>query len=142
MLSLDIPITLLSPTSTQISTSFAAGAASSSALTSLELLHLPPIKVRLHLPSLYPLRAPPKILSIRAPLPSLPGAWLSKRVLAHVADRMRTMWQEEIDASGESSGVVWKWWEWVGTGDFLSEVGVASGPILRWDQLATLEGVC
>jgi E3 ubiquitin-protein ligase RNF14 len=131
MLSLDIPITLLSPMSTEISTSFAAGAASSSTMTSLELSHLPPIKVRLHLPPLYPLQAPPKIISIRAPLPSLPGAWLSKRVLSHVVDKMRSVWQEDMDAMREGSGVVWRWWEWVGTGDFLSELGLARGASMR-----------
>jgi E3 ubiquitin-protein ligase RNF14 len=131
MLSLEIPITLPCPTSTDLSTSFAAGAASSSALSSLELSHLPPIKVRVYLPPSYPLASPPTIVSIRASLPSLPGAWLSKRVLAHVGDRLRTMWQEDQEVMGEGSGVVWRWWEWVGSGDFLSDFGLAQDASLR-----------
>lgn len=133
LLSLDIPVSLSGPTTADLAPSFAATTpASSSSTSSLELSHLPPLKVRLALSPTYPLNCPPRVISIRAPLPASSGAWLSKRVLAHMQDRLVRMWAEDKELAGEGAAVVWRWWEWVGSGDFLQEIGMLQDGVLRW----------
>lgn len=34
------------------------------------------------------------------------------------------MWDEERDLLGEGAGVLWKWWEWVGSGEFMVDLGL------------------
>lgn len=129
---MEIPISLQGPTNIDLSSSFQASAlASSSTTSSLLLSHLPPLKVRLALPSTYPLEQPPKIISIRAPLPASTGAWLSKRTLAQVQDKISQMWTDDKEMTGEGSAVVWKWWEWIGSGEFLVDLGMMKNGVLQ-----------
>lgn len=42
--------------------------------------------------------------------------WLDALTLRAVQDRLQKLWQREP--------VLWSWWEWVGNGDFLAELGI------------------
>jgi E3 ubiquitin-protein ligase RNF14 len=41
------------------------------------------------------------------------------------------MWEEEKELAGEGSGVIWKWWEWIGNGEFLSDLSLIQDGQLR-----------
>lgn len=105
-----------------------------SSTPALELSHLPAITTRIHLPPSYPLCDPPRITSIRASLPqNQHGSWLNKSALAAIQSRLNGMWEEEKSASGEAegNGVLWRWWEWVGGGEFLVDLGMMIGDVLE-----------
>ena len=53
-------------------------------------------------------------------------------MLVKVQERLVQIWEEENDAGGESSGALWKWWEWVGSGDFLSGLELIEGGELQY----------
>jgi hypothetical protein len=42
------------------------------------------------------------------------------------------MWFEDKEMTGEGSGVLWRWWEWVGGGEFLADLGAMNGDQLEW----------
>ncbi|WWD17839.1 hypothetical protein CI109_102283 [Kwoniella shandongensis] len=122
LLTLTIPIALATQTIVQLDTSSGPSA-------SLEVSHLPPITLRILLPATYPIAEPPKPITIRAPLPSGEkiGNWLPRTVLKDVQDKLNELWTEETEIGGEGMGVLWKWWEWVGNGEFLSDLGMIKG---------------
>lgn len=125
--SLSIPITLAHPTPTHLVHPFQPrpSASSSSSEAALHLTHLPALSARIVLPPGYPLSEPPRVESLRAPLRSdgPSSAWLSKRVLANVQERLAVLWADEA-AGGQGVGVLWSWWEWVGSGQFLEDLGL------------------
>ncbi|KAL7424702.1 hypothetical protein Q5752_000386 [Cryptotrichosporon argae] len=121
LLTLTIPISLPSPTFLSLP---------SSASTSLHVTHLPPLNVRLVLPPVYPLEAPPRAVSLRASLPGQDAAWLARGVLERVTDRLARMWDEDR-AGGEGVGVLWRWWMWVGGGEFLIDLGLQKGDTIE-----------
>jgi len=96
------------------------------------LCHLPPLKVRLVLSSLYPIFEPPTIVSLGAPLGVESHQWLSKRSTIQIEQRIVEMWSEDREAAGEGSGVIWRWWEWIGSGEFLSDLGLLQDDTLRY----------
>ena len=132
LLSISISIALPSsfPTILKQSTSTTG---SSALLPTLEIAHLPPITVRLLLPPSYPLQLPPKVLSLRANLPDgdLRHHWMEKNLLGKVENRMIELWEEEKAVLGEGAGVMWRWWEWIGVGDFLTDLGCIEHGELR-----------
>ncbi|KAK8865969.1 hypothetical protein IAR55_001118 [Kwoniella newhampshirensis] len=127
LLTLTIPIALATQTTVQLDTSSGPSA-------SLDLSRLPPLSLRLVLPATYPLEGPPKPILLRAPLPSgeKAGNWLPWSVLKEVQDKLVDLWTEEKDSCGEGMGVLWKWWDWVGNGDFLSDMGMLKGYTLEF----------
>ncbi|KAI0995022.1 hypothetical protein K3495_g13158, partial [Podosphaera aphanis] len=131
-LDVEIPITLPGLVTTELSYSFAADTATAfSTVTPLKLCHLPPLKVRLVLSHLYPILEPPTIISLGAPLGVESHQWLSKRSRIQIEQRIVDMWSEDREAAGEGSGVIWRWWEWIGSGEFLSDLGLLQGDTLR-----------
>ena len=46
------------------------------------------------------------------------------------------MWQEEADSSGEGSGVLWRYWEWVGSGEFLTDLDLLQIDHLKYVSVA------
>ncbi len=50
--------------------------------------------------------------------------------MKQVQDRLVQMWEDEKAMMGEGTWVVWKWWDWVESGEFLSDLG-----LLRGDEL-------
>jgi E3 ubiquitin-protein ligase RNF14 len=128
-----IPIVLPSSTSTELSYSFAADTATAfSTVTPLQISHLPPITVKLLLSPFYPVYEPPTIMKIKADLGSESHQWLNKRHLTELEGRILTMWAEDKEMTGEGSGVIWRWWEWIGSGEFLSDLGLLQGDTLRY----------
>lgn len=140
---LSIPIALPAPVSAAIAPAsysarhdyavHPAASSSGASLPSLQLTHLPPLTCRLVFPPLYPLTEAPRV-SVRANLPhGTKCSWLSAKVVKSLETRLSSMWEEEREAlGGEGAGVVWRWWEWVGTGEFLSELGMMHDGRLRW----------
>ncbi|WWC86300.1 uncharacterized protein L201_001173 [Kwoniella dendrophila CBS 6074] len=126
LLTLTLPITLATTHQVQLDTS-------SGPSVSLEVSHLPPLILRVLFPESYPLVEAPKPISLRAPLPSGDklGNWLPKSTLKQVQDKLIEMWNEEKEVCGEGIGIIWKWWEWVGTGEFLSDLGMFKGSSLE-----------
>jgi E3 ubiquitin-protein ligase RNF14 len=114
-----VPITLAHATPTYLK------AFRSSALSTadLRLTHLPPLLVQVILPPTYPLLEPPRVTSLRAPIPEGSGAWLGNGVLLLAQERLGELWADEA-AGGEGVGVLWSWWEWLGSGEFLTAVGL------------------
>ncbi|KAH0838584.1 hypothetical protein J3R83DRAFT_6905 [Lanmaoa asiatica] len=81
---------------------------------SASLSVLPPLHLRIALPSMYPSQAPPIIQSLQAT-----SAWLPPFILAFIKERMTAMW-----SPGDNSGVLYTWVEWIRTGDFLADIGL------------------
>lgn len=131
LLSISVPIALPASTSTILKQTASTGP--SGILPTLEIAHLPPITVRLLLPPSYPLQQPPKILSLRANLPDgdLRHYWLDKPSLVKVENRIKDLWEEEHAIAGEGAGVIWRWWEWIGLGEFLTDLGYIDGGHMR-----------
>ncbi|WVQ82772.1 hypothetical protein IAT38_004904 [Cryptococcus sp. DSM 104549] len=130
LLSLHLPITLPNPTTTHLATT-----ASGPSATTLTISHLPPLAFRLVLPPLYPLSDPPRSVSLKAPLPDesggIVGNWLPKALLRRIEAKLGEMWVEEKEVMGEGTGVLWKWWEWVVNGDFLTDVNMMKAGTLE-----------
>jgi E3 ubiquitin-protein ligase RNF14 len=128
-----MPITLT--TTAQVELDSTPSQASSSVVQpTLKIDHLPPISLTVHLPPAYPLNTPPSISKIHALIPSPIGdetVWLSRKYLTKLSTKLGEMWIEEKEMSGEGQGVLWKFWDWVGSGDFLYEVGLLSDGVLR-----------
>lgn len=78
------------------------------------------------------------ITSLRATIPgeSARTAWLSRKVLQTVSDKVRQVWEDErlFDTGGgaEGLGMLWQWWEWVANGDFLQDSGLLNAEQLRY----------
>ncbi|CAK9785861.1 hypothetical protein CC85DRAFT_206438 [Cutaneotrichosporon oleaginosum] len=128
VLDICVPITLAHPTPTRLTT---PRTPHSSPPPSADLLltRLPPLLARLELPSAYPTSEPPRVVSLRAPLPAASGAWLSRRVLTCAQERLGKFWADEA-VGGECVGVLWSWWEWLASGEFLIEVGLLADQAL------------
>ncbi|WVQ62143.1 uncharacterized protein L199_000281 [Kwoniella botswanensis] len=129
LLTLTLPITLPIPHQIQLDTSTGPSA-------SLELSHLPSLTLKVLLPKRYPMVEPAKPISLRAGLPSGDklGNWLPRTKLRSIQDKLSEMWEEEGEiygGEGQGVGVIWKWWEWIGNGDFLTDLGMFNGPILE-----------
>nr|XP_018267239.1 uncharacterized protein I303_01224 [Kwoniella dejecticola CBS 10117]OBR89397.1 hypothetical protein I303_01224 [Kwoniella dejecticola CBS 10117] len=126
LLTLTIPITLATPHKVQLDTSAGPSA-------SLEISHLPPLILRVLLPNTYPLQDGPRPINLRAPLPSGEkfGSWLPKTKLRSIQDKLVEMWEEEKELNGEGIGILWRWWEWVGSGEFLNDLGMFNGSSLE-----------
>ncbi len=114
-----MPITLAHATSTQLR----AYRSSASSTADLRLTHLPPLLAVVILPPNYPLLEPPRVMSLRAPIPEGSGAWLANPVLSMAQERLGELWMDEA-AGGEGLGVLWSWWEWLGSGEFLTAAGL------------------
>ncbi|EKD01162.1 regulation of translational termination-related protein [Trichosporon asahii var. asahii CBS 8904] len=71
--------------------------------------HLPPIRATVRLPPTYPDDVPPVCTGITCD-------WLEAKTLRAVQDKLPELFQNEP--------VLWSWWEWVGDGSFLSELGI------------------
>ncbi|ORY23205.1 hypothetical protein BCR39DRAFT_362763 [Naematelia encephala] len=133
IVTLTVPVSLSSPITAQLS-SISQHASSSSLLPSLELSHLPPIEIRLFLPPSYPLTTPPKPITSRAPVPTQDGghsSYLSRKSLGKIQEKLREMWKEDKELVGEGAGVLWRWWEWVASGDFFSDLDLLKGDTLE-----------
>ena len=93
----------------------------------LEVLHLPPIAVHLVLPSTYPLIDPPKVWEMGAPLPNSQTrqSWLSRSTLRKLQGRLGALWEEEKQAIGQGTGVIWRWWEWISSGEAFTDIGIS-----------------
>ena len=130
LLHLSIPISL--PTTSLCSFDTANGASSSS-VVHLSLDHLPPMSVRLLLPATYPANEPPRCLSIKSSIPDADHrtAWLDRSALSSVQRRIAQMWAEDKAGSDEGAGVIWKWWDWIGTGEFLADLKYSQGDSIR-----------
>jgi E3 ubiquitin-protein ligase RNF14 len=125
-----MPITLSETTIAELSTSQAADEVSP--VTPLKLSHLPPIKVEIRIPPLYPIYEPPEIISLKAPVGSEADQWLDKPYRVEIEHRLETMWSEDKELAGEGSGVIWRWWEWIGSGECLSDLGLLKNDVLRY----------
>ncbi|WVR05929.1 hypothetical protein IAU60_002955 [Kwoniella sp. DSM 27419] len=126
LLNLNISIALATPLTVQLdSTSGPSG--------SLQVSHLPPINVRMLLPSQYPVMQAAKPIVLRAPLPSGDniGNWLPKTTLRAVQDKLTEYYEEEREMMGEGTGVLWRWWEWVSLGIFTDDLGMIQGGTLK-----------
>lgn len=71
--------------------------------------HLPPLRATVRLPPTYPDDVPPVVTDISSD-------WLDSPTLRAVQDKLPELWVHEP--------VLWSWWEWVGTGSFLSDLGI------------------
>lgn len=99
----------------------------------LSVSHLPPLSVNLHLPETYPLEFPPKVASIRADIsPEDSLNWLPRSTLVSVERQLKRFWEDDKAMSGEGSGVLWRFWEYIGNGEFLVDQGVLRGDTLRY----------
>ena len=49
-----------------------------------------------------------------------------------IEHRLETMWTEDKAAAGEGSGVIWRWWEWIGSGECLYDLGLLKDDVLRY----------
>lgn len=87
--------------------------------------------VEIRIPPLYPIQEPPEIISLEATVGSEADQWLDKRYLVEIEHRLETMWTEDKETAGEGSGVIWRWWEWIGSGECLSDLGLLKGDVLR-----------
>lgn len=146
-LSLNIAIALSSPIATRLidtqeeATPIRASGSDPSRPDSLversfSLGYLPSLSVALSLPGDYPLHSPPEPVVVRAPLVSAtPGTasggtpaaqWLEADLTNMIEDKLREMWLEEHEMAGDSGpmGVLWRWWQWVCQGEFLSDLGL------------------
>ncbi|WVQ70866.1 hypothetical protein IAR50_000391 [Cryptococcus sp. DSM 104548] len=129
LITLALPITLPGPTPAHLSSTFTPRQSAADTPTgTLTLDHLPPLVLRVLLPPSYPLSAPPHPVSLRAPLPesnaeTSQGNWLPKSVLKSFDSMLGPMWREEKEAMGEGQGVLWKWMEWIVSGDCLVDSG-------------------
>ena len=128
LLALHIPITLDAPTAVQLSAAFRSDRHDAGPSSGLTLTHLPALSFRIALPPSYPLHQPPMIVSTRAALEG-GGSWLSQKHLRRIGDRLVEVWREEHDGMG-SQGVLWRWWEWIGHGDFLVDFGLLRDSVL------------
>lgn len=54
-----------------------------------------------------------------------------------IEHRLETMWREDKELAGEGSGVIWRWWEWIGSGECLSDLGLLKGDVLLYVTLRT-----
>ncbi|KAK4688333.1 E3 ubiquitin-protein ligase RNF14, partial [Tremellales sp. Uapishka_1] len=132
LLHLDVPISFSSPISVDLVTT------TPNPSTSLPLSHLPSLTLRLHLPSLYPIAAPPRVVSLRAPLGTSSSCdWLSKPTLKAIKDRIGELWAEEAALGGEGAGVIWRFWEWLEHGDFLVDLGIYKNGVVRYAPSAS-----
>jgi E3 ubiquitin-protein ligase RNF14 len=128
---------------TELSYPFAADTATAfSTITPLNLSHLPPLKVELLLSPLYPIHEPPKVLRLDAPLGVESHQWLNKRCKMEIDQRITAMWSEDREAAGEGSGVIWRWWEWIGSGECLSDLGLLQGETLRYVDTGDSQEKC
>lgn len=126
-------ITLSSPVSVEFD-SLQNQASSSAVQPNLSIEHLPPISLTMVLPETYPLIVVPSITKIQALIPSSSGQdtlWLNRKSLNAISRKLGEMWDEEKEMSGEGQGVLWRFWEWVGTGDFLSDLDLMRSDSLR-----------
>jgi E3 ubiquitin-protein ligase RNF14 len=114
----------------ELSTSHAADEVSP--VTPLKLSHLPPIKVNIRIPPLYPIYEPPEIIALEATVGSEADQWLDKPYRVEIEHRLETMWSEDKELAGEGSGVIWRWWEWIGSGECLSDLGLLKDDALRY----------
>jgi E3 ubiquitin-protein ligase RNF14 len=125
-----MPITLSETTIAELSTSHAADEVSS--VTPLKLSHLPPIKVEIRIPPLYPIHEPPEIIRLEATVGSEADQWLDKPYRVEIEHRLENMWSEDKELAGEGSGVIWRWWEWIGSGECLLDLGLLKDDVLRY----------
>lgn len=127
---LEIPITLAETTITELTSAHVGDEVSP--VTPLKLSHLPPIKVEIRIPRLYPICEPPDIIGFEASVGSEADQWLDKRYRVEIERRLGMMWSEDKEIAGEGSGVIWRWWEWIGSGECLSDIGLLKGDVLRY----------
>ena len=131
LLNISIPVALPASLPTILKQLSADGP--STVLPTLEIANLPPITVRLLLPPCYPLQQPPKVLSLRANLPDgdMRHHWLDRISLGKLSDRIQELWEGEQAIAGEGAGVIWRWWDWIGLGEFLTELEYIENNQLR-----------
>jgi E3 ubiquitin-protein ligase RNF14 len=129
-MTLEIPITLSDSTTAELSTFHDPDEASP--VTPLKLSHLPPIKVNILIPPLYPIFEPPRLVGLEAQVGSGAEQWLDKTYRVEIETRLGQMWSEDKELTGEGSGVIWRWWEWIGSGECLADSGLLKGDVLRY----------
>lgn len=146
IISMSIPISL--PTEINVvllpslSRSSRNGESSSSSMVSeinypdLKLSHLPPLSARIVLPSNYPVDSSSRVIHLEASLGERSN-WLPRSALQAVKIKLEQMWTEEKEAMGEGAGVLWRWLDWVGSGEFLTELGML-GSELRYVARSTI----
>ncbi|KAL1409025.1 hypothetical protein Q8F55_005849 [Vanrija albida] len=139
-IALTIPVNLPSATPTVLTSAHAQSTASTSTAATLQLAHLPSLSARIILPSGYPSSKPPRVISLRARIPKHdgPGGWLSNRTLGKMQERLTTMWVDQRDSSGEGDGVLWMWFEWVSSSEFLGDLRFLDNGTLRLPTPSTL----
>lgn len=54
-----------------------------------------------------------------------------------IEHRLETMWSEDKELAGEGSGVIWRWWEWIGSGECLTDLGLLKDDVLRYATLVS-----
>lgn len=138
-LTLKIPVVLPQETDTILST-HNGQSTSNSILPAVRMSHLPPLEARIRFSTRYPITSPPVVLGLKSTLPGSahPESWLSRKSLNSIQERLASYWREERELSGEGSGVIWKWWEWIGTGEFLSDLGLLHGDQLHLSTSPTI----
>ena len=57
--------------------------------------------------------------------------WLDRISLGKLSDRIQELWEEEQAIAGEGAGVIWRWWDWIGLGEFLTELEYIENNHLR-----------
>lgn len=129
---LSIPVDLPAATPTVL-TSAGPNPASTSTAASLELAHLPALSARVVLPPGYPSVKPPRVVSLRARIPKHEGrgGWLSNRMLSKVQERLAAMWASEREVAGEGLGVLWTWFDWITSSEFLTDLGLLNNGVLQ-----------
>ncbi|KAI9635251.1 uncharacterized protein MKK02DRAFT_27103 [Dioszegia hungarica] len=140
LLSMSIPIALGGNTQVKLVPSLSRGSRNGESSTSgqpiahpeLVLSHLPPLTMQLLLAKTYPLEAPARVVALKAGLEGDErSSWLPRAALQAVQNKLGVMWTEEKEAMSEGSGVLWKWWDWIGTGEFLAELGMMDSELSR-----------
>ena len=104
-----------------------AGASAGAALLEEEIAmdrfaNLPPLLLTLVLPIEYPIRRPPILKTVHATNDWLPGS-----AVASMVKRIQEIWDEETGGSG----VLWRTCDWIRSGEFLTDISLLRGGVIR-----------
>lgn len=85
---------------------------------------LPTLRIRLDLPSIYPIQTSPIISSLRSIHPTtLAGisATLPIQIISLITEKLNDLWEEgkANSGTGEGEGILWGWLDWVGRGEWI-----------------------
>lgn len=130
MIALEVPIILSDNTITELSNPHSVEEVSS--VTPLKLSHLPPLIVEIRIPPLYPIHEPPIVISLTSQVGAQADQWLDKPIQVDLERRLESMWAEDKKLAGEGTGVIWRWWEWLGSGECFTDLGLLRNDVLRY----------